>query len=278
MGADEVQKLAAAAAARAHGEAQIGAVEAVDEHLRRRREQPFQDIGAGRGIGGRGECHRLRGAERAMERGEVHVFGAEIMAPLGNAMGLVDRQQADFRGLEHGDDFGIGEAFRRDVGEPQFAAPDLLDDGAILVEAVGRVERRRGDAVAAQLRHLVAHQCDQRRDHDGDPVAHQRRKLVAQRLAAAGRHDRQHVAAGEDGLDDLRLAVAERRKAEHAAKQVTGGGEIGHYLLPPLLREGPEWGTPARCLWVARTPPCPPRSRGGKGRAPSDRTAFFTGS
>ncbi len=94
MGADEVQKLAAAAAARAHGEAQIGPVEAVDEDLRRRREQPSQDIGAGRGIGGCGEGDGLGPAERAVKRGQIHVFRTEVMAPLGNAMGLVDRQQA----------------------------------------------------------------------------------------------------------------------------------------------------------------------------------------
>ena len=67
---------------------------------------------------------------------------------------------------------------------------------------------RLGDAVGAQLRHLIAHQCDQRRDHDGQAVAQQRGELVAQGFAAARRHHREHVASGQDGLDDLPLTGA----------------------------------------------------------------------
>ena len=35
-------------------------------------------------------------AERGAQRREVHVFGTEVVAPLRDAMGLVDREQADF--------------------------------------------------------------------------------------------------------------------------------------------------------------------------------------
>jgi len=85
---------------------------------------------------------------------------------------------------------------------------------------------RRRDAVVAQLRHLVAHQRDQRRHHDGEAVAQQGRELVAQRLAAAGRHDGEHVVSGQDRLDDLGLAGPEGAEAEHAAQQVLCGQEI----------------------------------------------------
>ena len=225
---DELQDLPAAAGARAHGEAQVGPVEAVHEHLGRLREQPGQDVGAGGGIGGRRERDRLQRAELVLQRRQGHVFGAEIVSPLRDAMGLVDRQHADPGALEQRNGVGLGEPLGRHIDEAQFAAGDLVQDGAVLVEIIVGVQARGRDAVALELRHLVAHERDQRRHHDGEPIAHQRRQLIAQRLAAAGRHHGQHVAAGQDGLDDLGLAVAELREAEYGAQQVVGGGEIGH--------------------------------------------------
>ena len=133
-------------------------------------------------------------------------------------MRLVDGQQRDFGALEQVERFGFHQPFGRDIDEAQLAARDALEDRAVLGRIVRRVERRRRDAVAAELRHLIAHQRDQRRHHDGEPVAQQRRQLVAQRLAAAGRHDREHVAAVEDGGDDLGLAGPKGLEAESRAK------------------------------------------------------------
>ena len=143
-------------------------------------------------------------------------------------MGLVHRQHADSGVFEQRNGVGLGEPLGRHIGEAQLAARDLFQNGAVLVEIIGGIEACGRDAVAPELRHLVAHERDQRRHHDGEPVAHQRRQLIAQRLAAPGRHDGKHVAAGEDRLDDLGLAGAEVRKTEHGAQQVVGGGEIGH--------------------------------------------------
>ena len=99
---------------------------------------------------------------------------------------------------------------------------------AIFGGIVGGIKRRRRNAIAAKLRHLIAHQRDQRRHHDGQAVAEKRRKLVAQRLAAAGRHDRQHVAALEDGGNDLGLAGPERLEAEGCAKRSLCRREVRH--------------------------------------------------
>jgi hypothetical protein len=112
--------------------------------------------------------------------------------------------------------------------ETQFAARDPIEHRAIFGRRRCGVERRRRNAVAAQLRHLIAHQRDQRRHHDGEAVAQQRRKLVAQRLAAAGRHHRQHVAAVEDGGDDLGLPGPEGLEAEGGAKRALCRREVGH--------------------------------------------------
>jgi hypothetical protein len=111
----------------------------------------------------------------------------------------------------------LSQAFGRDINETQFAAPDPLEDGAVLRRIVRRVQARR-DAVGAELRHLIAHQRDQRRHDDGEPIADERGKLIAERFAAAGRHDGKHIAAVEDGRDDFGLTGPECVKAEDRLK------------------------------------------------------------
>jgi hypothetical protein len=86
----------------------------------------------------------------------------------------------------------------------------------------------RRNAVAAELRHLVAHERDQRRHHHGEPVAQQRGQLIAQRFPAAGRHDGQHVAAREHRVDDLALAGAEGLEPEGRAKNLLRPRKIRH--------------------------------------------------
>jgi hypothetical protein len=209
----------------------------MNENLRGAAEQPRHDVGAGRGIRGCRERHRLDRSKLFVQSRQGEIFGAEIMAPLRNAMGLVNREEAELRGLEERDGFGLGETLRRDIDEAQLAALYLLDGVAIRAEIIGGIERRRGDPVTLELRHLVAHQRDQRRHHDRQPVAHQRRQLIAQRLAAAGRHDGEHFAAGKDLLDDLGLAFPERGESKHRAQQIGGVGEVGHGGISLRCRE-----------------------------------------
>ena len=227
MGEDEVNEFAAAAGLRPHGQAQVGPIEAVHEHDRRGGEQAFGDVGARHLVGGRRERHRLH-AERLAHAGERHVFGTEVVSPLGDAVGLVDREQRHFGGGEERHGVGAGEPLGGHVKEPQVAGGDAVQDVAVLVEIIGRVEARGGNAGGRELRHLVAHQRDQRRHHHGEAAAHDRGQLIAQRLARAGRHDGEDVAPVEDCLDDLGLPGPEARKTEGGAQRGSSGGEVGH--------------------------------------------------
>ena len=65
-----------------------------------------------------------------------------------------------------------------------------------------------------QLRDLVAHQRNQRRDHNGQSVPQKRGQLIAERLAAARRHHGQHVSSIEDCADNIALAGPEIREAK----------------------------------------------------------------
>jgi hypothetical protein len=73
--------------------ADVRSVEAGDELSGLLQTQAGQDLGAGRGIGGRGEGDARDLRPALVQLMELDVLGAEIMAPLGDAMGLVDREQ-----------------------------------------------------------------------------------------------------------------------------------------------------------------------------------------
>ena len=128
-------------------------------------------------------------AEFGLHRAERCIFGPEVVAPLRDAMRLVHRRQSNLGALEEIERIFSDEPLGRDINQTQVAAGDAVDHGAFSTGIVGGVERRGRDAIAAQLRDLVPHQCDQWRHHDGEPAAKQRRELVTQRFAAARWHD-----------------------------------------------------------------------------------------
>ena len=168
---DEIGDLLAAAGFCRHRQPQVGPVEAVDEHGGLTRKQSGQNVGARGGIGGRGEGHGLHAAELRLHRAKRRIFRPEIMAPLRDAMRLVDRQERDLGALEQIERIRTHQPLRRDIDEAQFAARQAIEHRAVFVRIVGGIERRRGNAIAAQLRDLIAHQRDQRRHHDGKAVA-----------------------------------------------------------------------------------------------------------
>ena len=75
------------------------------------------------------------------------------------------------------------------------------------------------DAKGLQLRDLIAHQRDQRRDDDGEPIAQQSGQLIAQRLAPARWHHSEHVLAFKDRGDNLVLSRPEIREPEGLAQR-----------------------------------------------------------
>ena len=255
-GLDEIDDLPAAGRFRLHGQAQVGPVEAVHEYRRRPRKELFENVGSRRGIRRGGESDGLHAAQRGLNGAERRVFRTKIVAPLRDAVRLVDGEQRDLGAREQAERFRLHQAFGRHIDETQFTARDAVEDQTVLGWIVRRVERRGGDAVAAELRDLIAHERNQRRHDDGDAVAKQRRKLVAQRLAASRRHDRENVAAVEDSGDDLALPGAERLEAEGRAKYALRGREVRHMRmsLAPVLSLFPQPRKPSQPRLNAKPP------------------------
>ena len=158
----------------------------------------------------------------------AEVVGPEVVAPLGHAVRLVDREQRD----------------RAAVEQPQrstrcAAAPAPGRAGP--ARRPGTRPRPRGAAPASWVELRKPARTPSARSAStwscisaisGEmttpvPRPDQRRDLVAQRLAAAGRHQHQRVAAADDVLDDLLLAAAEGVVAEHPAQHLRARRSAG---------------------------------------------------
>ena len=167
--------------------------------------------------GRRRQGDQRRRADLVDDRADAAVLRTEIVAPLRNAVRLVD-------GVERYLDF----AQKRDVvllgkrlgGEIEQLGAPLQHVGAHLRHG-GLVERRIEEMGDARLRresahgvHLILHQGDQRRNDDRHAVHQQRRQLVTERLAAARGHQHERVFSSKHIADYSLLIAFERRKAE----------------------------------------------------------------
>ena len=168
------------------------------------------------GRGGRADDGHSVG-HRPQDIAQAPVVGAEIMPPVGNAVGLIDDQQADAAGnrqqhLVH--EFVIGEAFRRDQQGVGHAFPN----GALKRRPVLRVrgiDRQGADTQPFSRFDLVPHQGEQGRHDERHAMApaaeYPGRDEIYRALAPAGSlHDQQPLAPVRQRVDRFPLAGPER--------------------------------------------------------------------
>ena len=161
--------------------------------------------------------HRHVGPEARQRLADAPVVGPEVVAPVRDAVGLVDDEQADLGGerwQQAVPEVGVVEPFRADEQDVDRVVGQRRLDRAPLL-GVRRVDRAGGDAGSLGRVDLVAHQRQQRR-HD------QRRTRAARsqqaggdevdgRLAPAGALDDEcPPAPGDERVDRRPLILAER--------------------------------------------------------------------
>ena len=133
-------------------------------------------------VGGRrGGQHRDAGAQFGDQGADAPVVGPEVVAPVGDAVRLVDHHQAGVarqRGQHLVAKVGVVQPLRADQQDVEIAAAHALVD-LVPVGDVARVDGRGVDAGPLGGGHLVAHQRQQRR--------HDHRRAAARRRAAAWR-------------------------------------------------------------------------------------------
>ena len=233
---DEIRQLAARLVLRLEAQIEIRPVEGMHENLWRRRKQPLDDVGSCRAVRGRREGDRLRAAQCIYRPANLAILGPEIMAPFGHAMGFVDRDPPDAASFQRGRQPVHREALGRNEQEPQFARTDQPPCVVRFFSGVVGIQCRRGDAHSPHLLGLVAHQRDERRNHQRQPALEQRRQLIAHALAAAGRHHRKNGPAIQNGADHLRLSGTEVIISEDRFEKVARAGQIPHRIRNSIWR------------------------------------------
>ena len=116
------------------------------------------------GRGGGGEGDHGGGAQRGKILAEHAVVGAEIVAPLRDAMGFVDGDQRWLALGEHLGEAGDAQALGRDEEELQFAV-EVVDAGLAGGGAIAAgVDALHREVALLELGDLIFHQRDQRTD------------------------------------------------------------------------------------------------------------------
>ena len=185
-----------------------------------------QDLVAHLRLGGRGHAGDRRwrrgvaGAELAHEARGVQVVGPEVVAPLGQAVGLVEDPAADLAQRDRLGEGRVAQLLGRDVQQAGLPGAHRVERRAPLRRrqpARQRVREVRA-GLGAEVVDLIVHQRLQRRHDHGQRAAPQVAldggQLETQRLAAAGRQQRQQRLVGEAGVDDgalRRPTVGQRR-------------------------------------------------------------------
>ena len=153
---------------------QVQAVDDVRTHPRRCRR-------------GHGDIDRPR-AQPAQIGAEVQIRRTEAVAPLRDAVRLVNDEQRDGPQGELLDKLLIFEALRRDVEEALLKIKELLIGGAA-------ADRSNLETALHDGLDLVFHQRQQRRNHDSEAWHQLRGELERQRLAVTRRQHREHVSS-----------------------------------------------------------------------------------
>ncbi len=191
------------------------------------RDDLAPDGGRGRGRAG----DEARRTEALDEIADLQVVGPEVVAPVADAVRLVDGEQRERELREHAFDEGFRrEALRRDVEQLHLAGEHHVDAAAVLFGVEVRGEVRRRDAARGERRDLVGHERDERRDHDGDARQIDGGLLEAHALAAARRRDDEHLpVAFHERIDGFALPVVELHHSPFASTGV-------HLFLPSGVR------------------------------------------
>ena len=144
-------------------EADVRPVEAAHDHHGVAQAEPADDLLPHRRRRGGGEGERRRPAERLRGRPEPQVVGPEVVAPLGDAVRLVDDEQRRCRDGQLVEHLLVGELLGREEDELERVLGELGQRGVALRGGDGRVElggAARG--ALAQVVHLLALERDER--------------------------------------------------------------------------------------------------------------------
>ncbi len=212
---------------------EVVATEAVDEEGGLVELELGDDVALDRRGGGGGEGDDRGGAQGGQVVAECPVVGAEVVAPGGDAVGLVDGDEGRLALGEHLGEAGDAHALGGDEEELEGAVEVVAAGLAGLLAVEPGVDAGDLEAGGGELVGLIVHQGDERADDQRGAAARDGGQLVAEALAGAGGHDEQDVAAVGGGAADGLLVGAEGGEAEGLMEEggkLHGAGSVSHVL------------------------------------------------
>ncbi len=242
-------------------------------------------LGHGR-RGGRCQGDRRDTAEASTVLPQPREVGAEVMAPLADAVRLVHRQAAHRQLREHPCEVRLTEALGGDVEEVQVPRRRGVQSARPLRSADRGVHVSGPDTAGLERVDLVLHEGDQRADHQGQALRHHRGELIDQRLTAPGGHRQEHVSPRENGVDGALLRAAIILDPEDPAQglehpRIPGPAltSLAFHRADSAARAGRRHGVISRQLEARAVPraPAPPRERGAPTRPRSRRALTAPG-
>ncbi len=201
-------------------ELQIGPLEAGDAGLHRGAVELAHNVLAHHRGGGGGEGRHLRDAQLVDEFPDAMVIRPEVMAPLADAVRLVDHEEGGTPPQDRLAELPGAQPLGRDVEQLQLAGEPAPDHLPPVCRREGAVEERRRDATSLEGIHLVLHQRDEWRNDERQARPHDRRKLVAEGLAGAGGHHHAKLPPRHQLLYHVLLPLQEPVKPEMPLESV----------------------------------------------------------
>ncbi len=202
---------------------EVVAAEAVDEELGLSELELGDDVFLDGGRCGCGEGDDGGGAKGGEEVAEGAVVGAKVVAPGGDAVGLVDGDERGLLFCEHRGEVGDAHALGCDEEELEGAVEVVAAGLAGFVAGEAGVDAGDAEAGGGELGGLVVHEGDEGGDDEGGAAAGDGGELVAERFSCSGGHDEEDVAAVGGGAADGFLIGAKGWEAEGFVEQ---GGEL----------------------------------------------------
>ena len=141
--------------------------------------------------------------------GDMEIRRPEVIAPLADAVGLVDGDEADLHVAELRQEELRRESFGRDVEKLTPTEDGVLQRLNDIAAAHPRMDGGGSDASVAEMLHLVFHQGDEGCDDDACTLHRHRRYLERDTLSTARRHQSECIMTASYTLDDLPLDTPE---------------------------------------------------------------------
>ena len=209
--------------------AEVRAITVANEEARFSQAELLDDIIAdflGR-CRGEGVHRNVRG--KTTQLSKLSILGAKVVAPVTDAMRLVDRDCAKTSSAKSRKESITAQSLRRDEEKLQLPGFQVGIHGLNFRTRLDAREHCSGDTVLEQAVDLILHQRDEWANDQGQAFAIQRGRLIAEALTASCGKYEQQILISEHGAHGTALIFAQRERFPRCERPIQVGprGRLG---------------------------------------------------